>query len=264
MPKAPTSRYCRLFKFSLAQPDSTRNAEIPQQFQPYYSEEAERFKKQIGLPLLKWVNRDSDVPPDSLIAFDAANGDSIRTGSDSWQIYFKRGLSQSLIKQYTSAISNYTAAIDRNPSNPFLYLNRSTTQSEMIDFVSSIDNSFQRIAIESDPANRLKTQSTRTYNYDEAIGDLNKAIKLLPDFAYSYYNRANLYCLSGQMSEALEDYTRAIELNPQFGEAYYNRGLIQIYLKDTHKGCLDMSKAGELGIQQAYKVLKIYGQPGNK
>ena len=253
-----------LFKFSLAQPDSTRNAEIPQQFQPYYSEEAERFKKQIGLPLLKWVNRDSDVPPDSLIAFDAANGDSIRTGSDSWQIYFKRGLSQSLIKQYTSAISNYTAAIDRNPSNPFLYLNRSTTQSEMIDFVSSIDNSFQRIAIESDPANRLKTQSTRTYNYDEAIGDLNKAIKLLPDFAYSYYNRANLYCLSGQMSEALEDYTRAIELNPQFGEAYYNRGLIQIYLKDTHKGCLDMSKAGELGIQQAYKVLKIYGQPGNK
>lgn len=68
-----------LFKFSLAQPDSTRNAEIPQQFQPYYSEEAERFKKQIGLPLLKWVNRDSDVPPDSLIAFDAANGDSIRT-----------------------------------------------------------------------------------------------------------------------------------------------------------------------------------------
>ena len=253
-----------LFKFSLAQPDSTRNAEIPQQFQPYYSEEAERFKKQLGLPLLKWVNRDSDVPPDSLIAFDAANGDSIRTGSDSWQIYFKRGLSQSLIKQYTSAISNYTAAIDRNPSNPFLYLNRSTTQSEMIDFVSSIDNSFQRIAIESDPANRLKTQSTRTYNYDEAIGDLNKAIKLLPDFAYSYYNRANLYCLSGQMSEALEDYTRAIELNPQFGEAYYNRGLIQIYLKDTHKGCLDMSKAGELGIQQAYKVLKIYGQPGNK
>jgi len=73
-----------------------------------------------------------------------------------------------------------------------------------------------------------------------------------------------LLCLSGRMPEAIEDYTRAIELNPSFGEAYYNRGLIQIYLKDTRKGCLDMSKAGELGIQQAYKVLKIYGQPGNK
>lgn len=51
-----------------------------------------------------------------------------------------------------------------------------------------------------------------------------------------------MLCLSGRMPEAIEDYTRAIELNPSFGEAYYNRGLIQIYLKDTRKGCLDMSK----------------------
>ena len=70
-----------------------------------------------------------------------------------------------------------------------------------------------------------------------------------------------MLCLSGRMPEAIEDYTRAIELNPSFGEAYYNRGLIQIYLKDTRKGCLDMSKAGELGVADAYKVLRIYGQP---
>ena len=89
----------------------------------------------------------------------------------------------------------------------------------------------------------------------------SKAAKLLPDFAYIYYNRGNLLCLSGRMPEAIEDYTRAIELNPSFGEAYYNRGLIQIYLKDTRKGCLDMSKAGELGVADAYKVLRIYGQP---
>ena len=35
------------------------------------------------------------------------------------------------------------------------YLNRSTTRAEMIDFISSIDNSYQRITIDSDPANRL-------------------------------------------------------------------------------------------------------------
>ena len=56
-----------------------------------------------------------------------------------------------------------------------------------------------------------------------------------------------------------EDYTKAIELNPSFAEAYYNRGLVQIFLKDTRKGCLDMSKAGELGLQDAYRVLKLYG-----
>jgi hypothetical protein len=29
-------------------------------------------------------------------------------------------------------------------------------------------------------------------------------------------------------------------------------------MKDTRKGCLDISKAGELGIEEAYEVLKTY------
>ena len=144
-------------------------------------------------------------------------------------------------------------------ANPFLYLNRSTTRAEMIDFISSIDNSYQRITIDSDPANRLQTTAVkRTYSYDEAVADLNKAIKLFPDLAYSYYNRANLRALSGSLPEAFEDYTKAIELNPNFAEAYYNRGIVQIFMKDTRKGCLDISKAGELGIVEAYEVLKRY------
>ena len=60
------------------------------------------------------------------------------------------------------------------------------------------------------------------------------------------------------LPEAADDYTKAIELNPHFAEAYYNRGLLQIYMKDTRKGCLDISKAGELGIKEAYQVLKNY------
>ena len=133
----------------------------------------------------------------------------------------------------------------------------------MIDFISSIDNSYQRISINADPANRLNNNSKRTYSYDEAIADLNKAIKLFPDFAYSYYNRATLRALSGSLPEAFEDYTKAIELNPDFAEAYYNRGIVQIFMKDTRKGCLDLSKAGELGIAEAYDTLKHYSKTDN-
>ena len=60
------------------------------------------------------------------------------------------------------------------------------------------------------------------------------------------------------LPEAYDDYTKAIELNPEFGEAYYNRGLVQIFMKNTRKGCLDLSKAGELGIENAYEALKHY------
>ena len=83
-------------------------------------------------------------------------------------------------------------------------------------------------------------------------------LKLYPDFAHAYYNRANLSALSGDLPAAFDDYTRAIEQNPHFAEAYYNRGIVQIFMKDTRKGCLDISKSGELGIVEAYEVLKRY------
>ena len=161
-------------------------------------------------------------------------------------------------------METFTKAIELNPENPFLYLNRSAVQSEMIDFISSIDNSYQKIVIDTDPVNRLRNSSNRSYNYDEAIADLNRAAELYPDFAYIYYNRGNLRCLSGDLPGAIEDYTRAIKLYPYFAEAYYNRGLVQIYLKDTRKGSLDISKAGELGISEAYEVLNKYLRAGLK
>lgn len=128
----------------------------------------------------------------------------------------------------------------------------------MIDFISSIDNSYQSITLDSDPSKRLHNSGTRTYSYDEAIDDINKAIKLYPEFAEAYFNRGNLMAISGKLPEAYEDYTKAITIDQNMGEAYYNRGLVQILMKDTRKGCLDLSKAGELGIEMAYETLKHF------
>lgn len=243
-----------LYKFTLMHVDSAMMARD----MLYHAQRMEDFKKKLGNKNLTISNKESNIVPDSLIALDKHFTDRLRMEENDWTLLFMRGVSQSLIKQYTNAVTTLTQAITHNPSNPFLYINRSTTRAEMIDFISSIDNSYQRISIDSDPANRLQNRGTRTYNYDDAIEDINKAIKLYPDFAYSYYNRANLHAISGQLPEAYDDYTKAIELNPSFGEAYFNRGLVQIYMKDTRKGYLDLSKAGELGIMSAYEVLKDY------
>lgn len=249
-----------LFRFTFIAADSTAK-ELPTMRRQ--SQRVTDFVASMENPLLKLSRRDSNLPADSLVATERRTAKALQqeVASDrKWRSLFAYGIAQSLIKQYTAAVNTFTAAIDENPANPFLYLNRSTTRAEMIDFISSIDNSYQRITIDSDPASRLKNNSARTYNYDEAIADLNKAIKLYPDFAFAYYNRANLNAISGALPEAYDDYSRAIELNPHFAEAYYNRGLIQIFMKDTRKGCLDISKAGELGIAQAYEVLRQYAK----
>ena len=242
-----------LFKFTFTQ-DSTEQTATARK---YHSQRAEDFIKRLNNPLLAISCRESNLAPDSLVAINRRLKTKTRTAS-TFDELFSLAISESLVKQYTNAVNTYTSAIQVSPTNPFVYLNRATTQAEMIDFISSIESAYQRISIESDPARQLHNRTTRTYNYDEAIADLTKAIKLYSGFAYAYYNRANLLALSGKLPEAFEDYTKAIELNPNFAEAYYNRGLIQIYMKDTRKGCLDISKAGELGIEEAYEVLKTY------
>ncbi|MFI3265874.1 MAG: tetratricopeptide repeat protein [Rikenellaceae bacterium] len=251
-----------LFYFGVMMPDTAETINPHR----YYMPRAEDFMSSFAVEApeqqrlrLVMINQSSDLSADSLLLLDRAIEAEVNSQSQSsWQQLFKRGVTQAHIKQYTNAINSYSQAIERDPSNPFLYINRGATRADMIDFVSSIDNSFSRLTIDSDPANRLKTGTSRTYDYSEAIGDMTKAIKLYPEYAYAYYNRANLYCLSSRLPEALEDYTRAIELNPAFADAYFNRGLLQIYLKDTRKGCMDISKAGELGVDGAYEVLKIY------
>ena len=244
-----------LFKFTLQKPDTAIRIEH------YHLQRVEDFKRKVGNELMVLSCQESDLSPDSLMVLDRSYMQQINAQTDEdWILRFQRGITQSLIKQYTNSVNTYTTAIEQNPTNPFLYLNRSTTRAEMIDFISSIDNSYQRITIDSDPANRLNNHSKRTYSYDEAIADLNKLLKLYPDMAHAYYNRANLKALSGELPEAFDDYTKAIDLNPSFAEAYYNRGIIQIFMKDTRKGCLDLSKAGELGILKAYELLKTHTQ----
>ncbi len=246
-----------LFKFTLTNPDSTLLALRKVHYTPRELE----FSKRIGHPQLHLTHGETNIPADSLLMLDRSVAERLHGGEQGWEVLFERALTQSLVKQYTNSVNTYSMAIELNPANPFLYLNRSTTRAEMIDFISSIDNAYQRITIDSDPALRLQNNVTRNYDYDEAIEDLNKALKLYPDFAYALYNRANLMALSGKLPEAYEDYTRAIALNLQFAEAYYNRGLVQILMKDTRKGCLDLSKAGELGIGQAYEILNLYAKP---
>ncbi|MDR2894999.1 MAG: tetratricopeptide repeat protein [Alistipes sp.] len=244
-----------LFRFTLHSPDTVRTVGPA----PYYVPELENFRASMEMPGFVFSRLESDIPADSVMAIDRSLAGRISGGDDTWQTLFKRGVTQSLVKQFTGSVATLTRAIESNPANPYLYINRSTTRAEMIDFISSLDGGgYSRLTIESDPEYRMQSSGGRIYNYDEAIADLNSAAKLMPALAHIYYNRAGLLVMSDRLPEAFDDYTRAIELNPHFAEAYYNRGLVQIYMKDTRKGYLDISKAGELGIPAAYELINRY------
>ena len=173
---------------------------------------------------------------------------------------FSKALWETEESQFNAAMLSYDEALSKDPDNPYFYINRGALQAEMIDFISSMGNNVQVLTL--DNANtartRVRDQVTHTYDYTPALHDMVRASELDPKSPYIQYNLGNLYCLSGDLPESISRYTKAIETAPGIGEAYYNRGLVLIYLKDKDKGCIDLSVAGELGIEDAYGVIKKY------
>ena len=63
--------------------------------------------------------------------------------------------------------------------------------------------------------------------YAEAIKYYDEAIKLKPNMADAYYNKAVAKTKLGLLKEAIEEYDKAIELRADYTYAYYNRGLLK-------------------------------------
>lgn len=181
---------------------------------------------------------------------------------------FFKGLQDVGLKQYTTALQHFTQAVeDEDSKDPyavyhkaFYLMNRGALRAEMIEFIASFESNVQTLTMD-DKGNtraRVREQVTREYDYSEALADMEAAAEILPAIPYIQFNLGNLYCLSSRFVQAIESYDKAIKLYPWMGSAYFNRGLVLIYLKDKEKGCIDLSRAGELGVEGAYNVISRY------
>ncbi|MFH2141022.1 MAG: hypothetical protein ABIJ97_01270 [Bacteroidota bacterium] len=68
---------------------------------------------------------------------------------------------------------------------------------------------------------------------------------------YSYYNIK-------KFDEALKAFNNAINESSEDGELYYWRGITKLNLEMKNEGCIDLSKAGEYGIEDAYEIISKY------
>ncbi len=258
-----------LYKFSLSQTRDNQNVALRHRYENLL---IDKFIS--DSPIVMTIsNSDSLVRPKFERGIDASiYGDSYLSAGDPKSLteadrQFIRGLYSVQSKQFNTALSQFDAAVNADPEGryseyykAFYHINRGVLRAEMIDFISSIENSVQTLTMDDQGTTRarVRDQVSRTYDYSEAIDDMLAADKLLPGVPYIYFNLGNLYCLSSRFVESVDNYTKAIDVFPYMGDAYYNRGLVLIYLKDKEKGCIDLSRAGELGVGDAYSVIAKY------
>lgn len=173
---------------------------------------------------------------------------------------FAMGVINGEQSMFNSALECYNKAIEEYPKQAYYFINRGVLQAEMIDFISSMESNVQILSLDNTRTARARVQeqSYKKYDYSASIADMKNALSIEPGFPFAYYNLGNLFCLSGDLPEAINQYSKAIKAFNNFAEAYFNRGLVLIYLKDKQKGCIDLSKAGELGVKDAYPTIKKY------
>lgn len=235
---------------------------------------------------LSYYQKESDVkrPPRYNRTVEKLNASNTMQGTLRL-INQETSLNQSLITYHFNTINYLSKEIANAPQNADLYLRRGLNYSLVQDFTNAIDDFSKAILLQSDyetlayfcRANvRYKELEFRTnnpselettdkkapqdksyaYDFEMIMRDYDKVLELDPTFSCAWFNRANMLCVQKDFSTALTNYTKAIEIDNDFAEAYFNRGLTYLFIGETEKGTADLSRAGELGIYQAYNLLK--------
>lgn len=248
-----------LFCFSLAQKRERRSVALSRR---YENALLDRFEDELTVPILI-TNADT-------LRYDGEMHLTDERLSTS-QVLFSMGLKEVQNKQYSAALSYFNNAVEASVNKDeknryaaaykaFYLMNRGVLRARMIDFIASIESNVQTLTMDDKGTARARVsdRTDRTYDYSEAIADIEEAIRILPDIPYLYFNLGNLHCLNSQLINSIDDYDRAISLYPDLGDAYFNRGLVLIFLKDKEKGCIDLSRAGELGVRDAYGIIGKY------
>jgi tetratricopeptide (TPR) repeat protein len=93
-------------------------------------------------------------------------------------------------------------------------------------------------------------------DYYGAIADYSSAIAINENFIEAYFNRGKASQFLNTYEDAIADCSKIIQINPKNYDAYYMRGILNISYGKTKEGCLDLSKAGELGDLKAYETIR--------
>lgn len=165
----------------------------------------------------------------------------------SFQAFFARAMEFALVQDYSSAIDDCTRAIQ--------LANNSDEHTDEMEIVMLFCRANWRYRLYEYQRSAGELTSLSPMDYEIMLRDYDYILQLMPDMTYACYNKANILCSQKEFTEAIRYYTKAIEYDPDFAEAYFNRGLTYIFIGQDKEGLEDLSKAGELGIYQAYNLL---------
>jgi tetratricopeptide (TPR) repeat protein len=111
----------------------------------------------------------------------------------------------------------------------------------------------RRVALDhgSKPAERGEVRR-EVRQYDDALGDLDRAVALNPDSVLAWYHRGEAHRLLGRHEEAIADFDRALRLDPDDGDSLESRGYSKRRLQRYDDALADFDRALTLKPDSAF------------
>lgn len=165
-------------------------------------------------------------------------------------------------KQYEKSVIDYTNITNIAPDDADAFFNRARIKmllkkydESIIDFEHSIKlSSF----VKYNALCHIGLAYFKLEKYRIAFDYYIQAIEFESESTLAYEFRAQSKIELKDYLGSLADFDKIISINDKDGEAYFNRGLVNIILRNFENGCSDFSKAGELGITEAYNKIANY------
>lgn len=230
---------------------------------PYYSPSVVEFNAQ-GLSDRKMVVTNREVASNEVSAkvygmIGEVNKRLDDTPGDPG-LHLLRGTLYSIVMNYNSALTDFSACLRKEPDNRVALFNRAAARYKMVETIRDLDagggpNIDMSGGLMSGSSQSMRHEVT-ILDYDLVMRDLESVLAIEPDNEFAYYNMSLVLCQRKQMDKAEETLSKAIGLYDQFAEAYFNRGIIRLYVGREDEGIADLSRAGELGMYKAYNVIK--------
>jgi len=131
---------------------------------------------------------------------------------------FEKGVAAFEQKDFDSAVTNLTKAIEANPKSPAAYFYRGLAYREKKDFDRAIGDFSECIPLEPAPAHCYYNRGIvhlMKRDFEKAIKDFDEAVRLEPKNATPYLGRAYTYGETRRYEKAEADYMTAIRLDPK-------------------------------------------------
>lgn len=132
-------------------------------------------------------------------------------------------------EKFDDIINLLTTKVLEAQKDPELYIWKGNTWYIKKDYDKAITDYSKALKIKPDYELALYNRGSALVskrNYDEAIKDYNKVIDLKSEYVDIYYTaRGNVWKAKKEYSKAIDDYSEAIKINSVLANAYYSRGL---------------------------------------